>query len=63
MHDPRVKDGDYIMNFGQDTPENRAEAEKILRNNGCRSFVMEHAVAGHLIAHGFLTRPVDEFYG
>lgn len=37
--------GDYVINFGDDTPENRAEAERILRNNGCQRFRVETAVA------------------
>jgi hypothetical protein len=46
--------GDYVVNFGADRPEIRDEAERILRNQGCKQFRHEVLTDGRLIAHGYL---------
>jgi hypothetical protein len=56
MIDPQVKprDGDYVVTRASDTPEQRADAERVLRANGCRQFRAEVLDDGRMIVHGYL---------
>jgi hypothetical protein len=46
--------GEYVFNSGRDTPENRAEAEEILRSAGCKRMRHEPLDDGRLVTHGYL---------
>lgn len=51
---PQLKAGDYITMRGADTEAERADAERVLRHNGCRSVRFEVMADGRLQAHGYL---------
>lgn len=46
--------GDYVVTRAHDTPEERADAEQILRANGCRRFRHEPSEDGRLQTHGYM---------
>lgn len=51
---PKLKAGDYVTMRGADTEAERADAERVLRQNGCRSIRFEPMSDGRLQAHGYL---------
>lgn len=55
--------GNYCVRRRRDTEEERADAQRTLANNGCRSFRFERLEDGSLIAHGYLVAGIvfEEF--
>lgn len=53
---PALKPGDYITLRGSDTQAERADCERVLRHNGCRSVRFETLADGRLQAHGYLAQ-------
>lgn len=51
---PKLKAGDYITMRGSDTAAERVDAERVLRQNGCRSVRFEPLADGRLQVHGYL---------
>lgn len=51
---PEPRAGDYVITRASDTPEQRADAERTLRANGCVRFRAETLPDGRLVAHGYL---------
>lgn len=51
---PEPRDGDYVITRASDTPEQRADAERVLRANGCRQFRAEVLEDGRMVVHGYL---------
>lgn len=50
----KQRDGDYVLIRACDTDENRDDAEKVLRANGCKALRFEELADGRLQAHGYL---------
>jgi hypothetical protein len=48
------KAGDYVTRRGRDTAEEREDARRVLRNQGCRGFRFELLPDGTMQAHGYL---------
>lgn len=46
--------GDYIVIRGNGTDEQIADAERVLRENGCRSSRIEELDDGRVRVHGYL---------
>lgn len=55
---PQLKAGDYTTTRGTDNADERADAERVLRLNGCRSVRFETMTDGRLLAHGYLAQLV-----
>lgn len=51
---PDQRPGDYVVTRGHDTPEERTDAERTLRAQGCRTFRHESTANGQLRSHGYL---------
>ncbi len=50
----RPPDGDYIVRRMRDTPLERYDTERQLRENGCKRFRHEQDDAGRLVTHGWV---------
>lgn len=50
----RPRDGDYVVLRSRNTDENRDDAEKVLRANGCKAIRFAELPDGRLQAHGYL---------
>lgn len=46
--------GEYVITRAQDTAEQRADAERVLRANGCKRFRAETLADGRMVVHGYL---------
>lgn len=46
--------GDYVVTRSKDTPEERSDAERSLRANGCKRFRAETRPDGTMAVHGYL---------
>lgn len=53
---PQIKPGDYITMRGSDNAAERADCERVLRQNGCKSIRFETFPDGRLQAHGYLAQ-------
>jgi hypothetical protein len=51
---PTPRAGDYVFNMGKDSEQDRIEAERLLKNQGCKQFRFEPLSDGRVIAHGYL---------
>lgn len=51
---PKLRPGEYVVLRGADTAAERADAERSLRNQGCRSVRFETLADGRLQVHGYL---------
>lgn len=51
---PALKPGEYVVLRGADTPEERQDAERLMRQNGCKRIRFEPLVDGRLQVHGYL---------
>jgi hypothetical protein len=51
---PKLRAGEYVVLRGADTPAERTDAERSLRNQGCRSVRFEPLADGRLQVHGYL---------
>ena len=51
---PKPRVGDYVLTRASDTLEQRADAERVLRQNGCKQFRAEPLPDGRLVVHGYL---------
>lgn len=50
-----LRPGEYTTMRGADTPAERADCERLLRQQGCKSFRFERQPDGRLVAHGYLS--------
>lgn len=50
----KPRDGDYVVIRFNDSDANRADAEKVLRENGCKAIRFEQLPDHRLQAHGYL---------
>lgn len=51
---PALKPAEYCTTRGRDTPEERDDAGRVLRLQGCKSIRFETLNDGRLVAHGYL---------
>lgn len=53
---PQQQPGDYVLIRAVDNDDERADARRILRENGCRSVRFETLADGRLQAHGYVAQ-------
>ena len=58
MQPPTPPVGEYVITRSSDTPEQRADAERVLRANGCLRFRAETLPDGRMVVHGYLRATV-----
>lgn len=51
---PQIRAAEYTTMRGQDTPAERADAQRVLKQQGCKSFRFETLSDGRLVAHGYM---------
>jgi len=51
---PALKCGEYVLLRGADTVAERADAQRTLRNQGCKAVRFEQLADGRLQAHGYM---------
>lgn len=54
----KIKTGDYIVNAGNGDDNNRADAMRVLKNNGCKSFRYE-IFPEYTLCHGYLQEGLE----
>lgn len=50
----KLREGDYILILGKDSPDDRTEGARIMQANGCRSTRFEIIDSNRLKVHGYL---------
>lgn len=50
----RLRPGEYVVLRGADTEAERADAQRVLRNQGCKAVRFERLTDGRLQVHGYM---------
>jgi hypothetical protein len=52
---PQLRAGEYVVLRGADTQAERTDAQRVLRNQGCKAVRFETLDDGRLQVHGYLS--------